>query len=205
MIEIRSDGETLRAELHGELPARRAAILVHGKNWDAAGWRPFAPRFVAAGVPALALNLRGYGGSTGTTSEYEPPAPWTPILDLRAAKAYLRGRGVTEIALVGCSMGGHAVIGSSLERDAECVVSISAPVVAVPERISRAVWGRALYVCASDDGAGATPHVLASFAALGEPKRLALFGGTEHSLGMFRAPYGDDALRTVVEFVAMGR
>jgi len=202
VIEIRSDGETLRADLYGSLPARRAAILVHGKAWDAAGWRPFAPRFAHAGLPALALNLRGYGGSTGVTNDYQPPAPWTPILDLRAAKAYLRERGVKEIALVGCSLGGHAVIGSTLERDVECVVSISAPVVAVPERISRGVWGRKLYLCASDDGA--TRHVLASFTALAEPKRLVLFGGTEHSIAMFHAAYGDDALRTVVDFVAKG-
>ena len=202
MIELRSDGETLRAELYGELPARRAAILVHGKNWDAAGWRPFAARFASSGVPALALNLRGYGGSTGTTNEYQPPAPWTPVVDLRAAKAYLRDRGVAEIALVGCSLGGHAVIGSSLERDVECVASVSAPVVAVPERISRAVSGRKLYLCASDDGA--MPHVLASFAALAEPKRLTVFGGTEHAIGMFHASYGDDALRALIEFVAKG-
>ena len=98
-------------------------------------------------------------------------------------------------------MGGHAVLASSLERDAECVVAVSAPVIPVPDEIARGIAGRKLYVCASEDASGATPHVLSSFAALGRPKELRIFDGTEHSLEMLRAPYGDRVLDAVVEFV----
>ncbi len=201
-MSLRSENETLQADLYGELPARRAAVLCHGQNWDASGWRDIAPRLLARGVPALAVNLRGYDGSTGTTDEFAPPAPWSPMIDLRAAKDFLRARGAAEIALVGCSMGGHAVLASSFERDAECVVSVSAPVVAVSDDMSRRVAGRALYMCASDDSSGATPHVLRSFAALPGPKTLLMFGGREHSRGMFFAPYGEDALEALIAFVA---
>ena len=203
-LRITSDAETLQADLYGDLPARRAVLLVHGQNWDASGWRAVAERFSDRGVPALAVNLRGYDGSTGKTNEYAPPAPWTPVVDLHAAKELLRKSGARELALVGASMGGHAVLASSFEKDVECVVSISAPVVATPNDLVRRVTGRKLFVCANEDTSGAWPHVLAAFGAAAEPKTLLAFGAKEHSRGMFAAPYGDELLRAVVDFVAQG-
>ena len=203
-VRISSDGETLQADLYGTPPSRRAAILVHGQQWDASGWREVAQRFAARGVPALALNLRGYDGSSGKTNEYAPPAPWSPVADLRAAKALLRDSGVRELALVGASMGGHAILASSFEADVESIVSVSAPVTAVPDELSRRVTGRKLFVCADRDSLGAAPHVLHCFDVISTPKTLLMFGGKEHSRGMFAAPYGDAAVDAIVDFVARG-
>jgi pimeloyl-ACP methyl ester carboxylesterase len=201
-VRIASEGETLLGDLYGALPSRRAAILVHGQQWDASGWRDIAPRFVARGVPALALNLRGYDGSTGKTNDFAPPTPWSPVADLRATKALLRDRGAREIALVGASMGGHAILASSFDADVECIVSVSAPVVAVPDELARRITGRKLFVCA--DGDYAAPHVRHSFDVVSRPKTLLLFGGKEHSRAMFAAPYGADAVEAIVTFVARG-
>jgi pimeloyl-ACP methyl ester carboxylesterase len=203
-LRIASDAETLQAELYGALPARRAVVLVHGSGWDASGWRDIAPRFVARGVPALALNLRGYDGSTGKTNRWEDPGEWSAITDVRAAKHALREGGAGEIALVGASMGGHAVLASSFEADAECVVSISAPVGETADELSRRIAGRKLFVCADEDTLGAWPHVLRAFAVVAAPKTLLAFGGKEHSRGMFAAPYGVDMISAVVDFVAKG-
>jgi pimeloyl-ACP methyl ester carboxylesterase len=202
-LKIESDGESLEADLYGRLPAVRVAILVHGQNWDASGWREVAPIFVARGVPAIAVNLRGYGGSTGKTNRYRPDKPWSPVADLRGAKAALREKGVKEIAVVGASMGGSAVLASSFEGDVECVVAISAPVAAVPDELSRKVAGRKLFVCADRDPLRILPNVLSCFAAVSEPKRLVVFGGREHSRKMFTAPYGEEALAEIVEFVCL--
>jgi len=200
-LSFSSDGETIQADLYGRRPAARVAILVHGQNWDASGWRGVAPLFVARGVPALAINLRGYSRSTGKTNRYRPDKPWTPVADLHAAKGALRGRGVKEIALVGSSMGGSAALASSFEGDTECVVAISAPVAAVPEELSKKITGRKLFVCADRDSLRATPNVLSCFTAARAPKKLVLFGGREHSRAMFTAAYGDEALGEIVEFV----
>lgn len=201
-VRIASEGETLLGDLFGDFPSRRAAILVHGQAWDASGWRDVAPRFVSRGISALALNLRGYDGSSGKTNDFAPPAPWSPIADLRAAKALLRERGAREIALVGASMGGHAILASSFESDVECIVSLSAPVVAVPDELSRRVTGRKLFVCA--DGDSAAPHVLHTFDVVSRPKTLLMFGGSEHSRAMFAAPYGAEVIDAIVDFVARG-
>jgi len=203
-LEIRSDAETLQADLYGQLPARRAVILVHGRDWDGSGWREIAPRFVARGVPALAVNLRGKDGSTGTTDEFVEGKPWSPATDLRAAKNALRAQGAREVALVGASLGGHAVMASSFEKDVESVVAISAPVIPTPDHLSRLISGRKLFVFADEDRGGIMPHVLRMFAAASEPKTMLVFGGKEHSRGMFAAPYGDEALAAIVDFVAHG-
>jgi pimeloyl-ACP methyl ester carboxylesterase len=202
--QLRSGEETLQADLYGDLPARRAVVLVHGRDWDASGWRDIAPRFVSRGVPALALNLRGHDGSTGTTDDYAPPKPWSPAIDLASAKRYLREHGASQIALVGCSLGGHAVLASSFDRDIECVVAVSAPLLATPDELSRRVTGRKLFVCANEDTTGAMAHVRRAFDAASLPKTLLVFGGKEHSRGMFAAPYGDEALEAIIDFVARG-
>ena len=207
-VRIASDGETLLGDLYGGLPSRRAAILVHGQSWDASGWRDVAARFVSRGIPALALNLRGYDGSSGKTNDYAPPAPWSPVTDLRSAKSLLRERGVSEIALVGASMGGHAILASSFEGDVECVVSVSAPVTAVPDELSRKITGRKLFVCADRDSLSGdrpvAPHVLRCFDVVDRPKTLLMFGGSEHARGIFAAPYGAEAIDAIVDFVARG-
>lgn len=192
-VQLTSDGETVQADLYGTLPAARAVILCHGQSWDATGWRDIAPQFVERGVPALALNFRGYDGSTGSTT------PTSTLTDLHAAKRWLKDNGVAEIALVGASMGGHAVLGSSFERDVECVVSISAPVQAVDDALSKQVSGRKLFICANEDYAA--PHVLRAFEICDTPKTLLLFGAKEHSIGMFHAPYGREVIAAMLDFV----
>jgi pimeloyl-ACP methyl ester carboxylesterase len=203
-LRIVSGAETLQADLYGELPAKRAVILVHGQRWDASGWRDVAPRFVARGIPALALNLRGHDGSTGTTDEYIAGKPWSPATDLRGAKGILREHGASEIALVGASLGGHAVMASSFDEDIECLVSVSAPVIATPDELSRRITGRKLFVLADEDPGEVLKHTLRTFAAASRPKTMLVFGGKEHSRGMFAAPYGDQVLAAIVDFVARG-
>ncbi len=194
-VQLESGIETLKADLYGALPAARVAVLCHGQSWDASGWRDIAPQFVARGVPALALNFRGYDGSTGNTT---PPST---VADLHAAKAWLKRSGAKEIALVGASMGGHAVLASSFERDIECVVSVSAPVQPVDDALSRKVTGRKLFICANEDSMGAARHVLRTFDLCDKPKTLLMFGATEHSIGMFHAAYGGEVLAAILDFV----
>ena len=203
-VTFRSENETLSATLYGELPARRAAILVHGQAWDASGWADVAPRFVERGIPGLAVDLRGKGSSTGTTEDYVAGRPWSPIADLAAAKSYLRDRGAAEIALVGASLGGHVVLASSFDRDNECVASISAPVSPIPEELSAKIHGRKLFICATRDGSGAFPNVRASFEAAQEPKVLVAFAGDEHSRAMFKAPYAEEFFTQLLDFVGRG-
>jgi dienelactone hydrolase len=203
-LPVKSGDDVLQADLYGTLPAERAVILVHGSSWDASGWRDIAPLFAARGIPALALNLRGYDGSTGKTDRWEEAGDWSPISDLRAAKTLLRGRGARQIALVGSSMGGYAVLGSSLDGDIECVVSQSAPGSTTPEDLLRRIGGRKLFIGTDGDTVIPHEHVRRAFELVDVPKTLIVFGGKEHSRAMFAAPYGQDVIAAIVDFVARG-
>ena len=195
-VALTSGDAVIQCDSYGTLPAKRAVVLCHGQSWDATGWRDIAPRFVERGIPALAINFRGYDGSTGKTS------PQSVVVDIAAAKAYLREHGVTEIALVGASMGGYAVLASSFEADVECVVSLSSPVEALDDALARRITGRKLFICADADSYGAAPHVAHTFGVAASPKMLVMHGGQEHSAGMFHAPYGPSVLKTMLDFVA---
>ncbi|GAC1696756.1 MAG: hypothetical protein NVS9B6_04210 [Candidatus Limnocylindrales bacterium] len=197
-VALSSGDAVIQCDLYGALPAQRAVVLCHGQSWDATGWRDIAPLFVKRGIPAIAVNFRGYDGSTGKTS------PESVVVDAAAAKAYLREHGVSEIALVGASMGGYAVLASSFERDIECVVSLSSPVEALDDALARRVTGRKLFICADEDSYGAAPHVARAFGAAASPKMLVMHGGKEHSAGMFHAPYGPSVLQAILDFVAAG-
>ena len=76
--------------------------------------------------------------------------------------------------------------------------------VPVADELSRRISGRKLFVCASEDASGAMPHVQRAFDLTSGPKTLLVFGGKEHSRGMFAAPYGDEALSAIIDFVARG-
>lgn len=197
-VRIPSDGAELVANLFGALPVRRCALLCHGANWDAAGWTEIAPRFVERGLAALALNLRGYGGSSGRTTKD------SAVVDVRNASAWLRGHDVDEVVLVGASMGGRAVLVASASVEPECVVSISAPVREIDDAEAGRIRGRKLFICAENDSLGAARAVRRAFGAAAEPKTLRLLPGREHSRAIFGGKHGAMALETILDFVSLG-
>ena len=100
-------------------------------------------------------------------------------------------------------MGGYAVLGSSLDADVECVVSQSAPG-NTPEDLLRRIRGRKLFIGTDGDTVIPHEHVQRAFMVAPPPKTLLVFGGKEHSRGMFAAPYGHEAVAAIVDFVASG-
>jgi alpha-beta hydrolase superfamily lysophospholipase len=197
-VRIASDGAELVANVFGSLPVRRCALLCHGANWDASGWNDIAPLLVTRGLAAVALNFRGYGGSSGRTGKD------SATTDIRNATRWLRDRDAREIALVGASMGGRAVLAASAEVDPECVVAISAPVREIADAEASRIRGRKLFICAEHDSLGAARAVRRAFEAAAEPKTLRLFPGREHSRAIFRGKHGAEALEALVDFVAAG-
>jgi alpha-beta hydrolase superfamily lysophospholipase len=103
-----ADGVTVAAEVY-EAPAPSAAVvLVHVLGGSKADWRTAADRFQASGVTALAIDLRGHGGSTGSSA---PAAAMAQ--DVKAAVAWLAARPDIRpgaLAVVGASLGATAAL-----------------------------------------------------------------------------------------------
>ena len=105
------DGVTIAATWYE--PSNRpapAVILVHMLHRNRRDWEPVASRLANEGVGALAIDLRGHGESsgsaTGETSDYS-----TLVMDLKAARRYLAGRGDVQHARIGVA---GASIGANL-------------------------------------------------------------------------------------------
>jgi uncharacterized protein len=118
--------------LHGP-PARRegAAIVLHG--FAAHRRKPSYARLaerLAREVPVLVPDLRGHGASTGRSTLGD-----REVLDVRAAAAFLRGRGHRRVVLVGASMGATAALRAAALTPgvAAAVVAVSAPAAFVEE------------------------------------------------------------------------
>ena len=125
-----ADGTRLRAVLIGDpTDTGTLALLVPGftGHADTPAVRRTAAR-LARRFPVLVLELRGHGGSSGgTTLGAEEP------LDVDAALAWARRRGVRRLAAVGFSLGGSVVLcqaGLAARRGGprpDAVVAVSAP------------------------------------------------------------------------------
>jgi predicted alpha/beta hydrolase len=101
---LTADGVTIAAALYQAAGDAPAVVLVHMFTRTKEDWRPFAERLQAAGLTALAIDLRGHGASGGVST----PAP-AMALDVQAAIGFLAGRsGGRGIAIVGASLGASA-------------------------------------------------------------------------------------------------
>jgi alpha-beta hydrolase superfamily lysophospholipase len=145
-----SDGVRLTGRLFGS--SRVGLTLAHMYPADATSWYPFARKLAGAGYMALAFNFRGYASSEGQKN-----IPKT-VVDIAAAKQFLRRSGAKDVAFVGASMGGTASIAAAETEDPMAVVAVSAPLRfmgldAVPStpHVQRPV----LLMAAHDDASGA--------------------------------------------------
>ena len=110
-----------------DTPSERGALLLHMMPAVRESFREFGTKLAGHGIGALAIDLRGHGGSTRrvdgegksvldfrTFSDSDHQAS---IHDVRAALAYMRKRGIGSIALVGASIGANLAL-QALAEDA---------------------------------------------------------------------------------------
>ncbi len=121
-----ADGVALAATVY-EAPTSPApaVVLVHMLTRTKEDWRPLAERLQAAGITALALDLRGHGQSEGSAA----PA-LAMVLDVRAAVAWLAARSeVTAgvVAIVGASLGASLALITAADTPSVRSVALLSP------------------------------------------------------------------------------
>jgi pimeloyl-ACP methyl ester carboxylesterase len=95
-----ADGSTLDGVLVGQ--ARTGVVLVHEYPADLCGFLSYAEYLAAHGIEALALDLRCFGQATCPASA---AARADIAQDVAAGAAELRRRGVSQVSLLGASLG----------------------------------------------------------------------------------------------------
>jgi dienelactone hydrolase len=148
-----ADGVLLSGELYeaAATPAP-AVVLVHMLGRNRADWDDMATMLAAAGVTALAIDVRGHGASGGSVR------PLTDaVQDVRAALQWLSQRsGVRPdaLGLVGASMGASLAVLAALDQQlARAVATVSLTLDYQGLRISaeavKALAGRSVWMAAS--------------------------------------------------------
>lgn len=120
------DGTLLVGEVYeaSNRPAP-AVVLVHMLSRSKADWRTVADRLQESGITALAFDLRGHGGSSGS-----PQAATEMVQDVRAAVQWLATRqGVRPggIGLAGASLGASLVLLATVELPAVRAIALLSP------------------------------------------------------------------------------
>jgi pimeloyl-ACP methyl ester carboxylesterase len=172
-----ADGLRLAGVLLGK--GSTGVVLAHQLRSDLCEWMPFARVLASMGFRVLAFDFRGYGASSPRAGRLSKDA------DVVAAARALRAQGVRDVALVGGSMGGTAVLtaGAELRVPPRAVVGLSSPAEFAGMNATAAVAKTTapLLLVVSRDDADFVPDQHTLFQASTSPdKRLELLPGREH-------------------------
>lgn len=181
----------------------RGVVLAHMSGQNLCAWLPDARRLAAAGYHVLAFDMRQHGSSS-TPAAYRK---WNRFdLDVRAAVATLRRRGARTVVTAGGSLGAIAVVaaGPTTRPPVDGIVSLSPPVAAGPlsgERAAPRINSPTLYAAAEDDRSFADAARRLYELTAASDKRLLIFPGGAHGIGLLHGPDGERMWAEFAEFL----
>lgn len=200
-----SDGITIFGlYTHGDNPALPAVLLSHMMPATKESWNDFAQVLADDGFQALAIDLRGHGESVIQTpnaerrtlnyKNFSDAEHQKPILDLEAAVNFLKSKGVSEIHLVGASIGANLSLQYLAEHsEARSAILLSPGLdyrgVKTESFAARLREGQSVYYAAADNDpySAETAKTLYQKTPEGAAKELKIFERGGHGTDMFSA------------------
>jgi pimeloyl-ACP methyl ester carboxylesterase len=180
----------------------QVALLVHGGQFNKDSWHDQASRILDAGFSVLAIDLRGYGKSTGPGSRQPIGAPLH--LDVLAAIRYLNDHGYRNISVVGASMGGSAAGDASIKSKPGLIDRIVF-LGSAPNEPARELKSRSLFIVARDDKNSSgprLPRIREQFDAAPRPKELIVLDGSAHAQFLFQTDQNERVMKEILRFLA---
>jgi pimeloyl-ACP methyl ester carboxylesterase len=126
LTTLEGDGMTLvAADFAAASPGGTVLVLLHQiGTLGLCGWSRFAPEAAAAGLPSVAIDMCGYGGSECDEGEAAPPEEQVALAAAHARDAL----DAEKVVLVGASMGGsQTVIAVAHGADVDGWADVSGP------------------------------------------------------------------------------
>ncbi|MEM7334281.1 MAG: alpha/beta family hydrolase [Chloroflexota bacterium] len=190
-----ADGETLSGTLYG---AGSTGIIFSNMNQgDETAWQGLPEAVQENGYTALTYNYRTLGRSAEERAQ--------KMEDLRAAIAFMRSEEITEIVLVGASVGGSASVKVAVEEQPVGLIVISSPMILAGLEITaddlQTISSSKLFLNSERDMFGTTPDSEMMFEAASEPKAMLFYSGSAHGTGLLTGEHQDAFIQQIVSFI----
>ena len=119
------DGTSLAGEFYESSARAPGVVLVHMLSRNKSDWHGLPDRLRDAGITALAIDLRGHGGSSGSAGDLK-----AMIQDVRAAAQWLATRPSVRpdaIGVVGASLGASLALLAAVDLPQVRVIGLLSP------------------------------------------------------------------------------
>jgi pimeloyl-ACP methyl ester carboxylesterase len=195
------DGGTIYGDLYGK--GKHAVVLVHGGRFNKESWAKQAPELVKAGFRVLAIDLRGYGKSTGPGQQDIFSAPLH--LDVLAAVRYLRNNGAKTVSLLGGSLGGGAAGDAVAHAKAGEISGLVTLAGFWSHKRGQDINVPLLVIMTRDDanaGGPRLPGIQREFDKVPAKKELVILEGNAHAQFMFDTEHSAAIMKKIIKFLS---
>ena len=184
------DGGTIEASLF-EGSKNLGVIFAHGAVFNKESWYFLCRKLQSKGVTSISIDFRGYGNSKKGSSDDK-------AYDILGAVGYLKSKGFKNIALVGGSMGGAAILNALEIKTDESLKKVVLLSPASDIGINNSTIEK-LFVASEDEGLFS--RVKTAFDSSVQPKQFKIYEGSFHAQHMFKSDYADELTQLIIDFL----
>jgi alpha-beta hydrolase superfamily lysophospholipase len=169
----------------------QAVVFAHGAVFNKESWYLLAEGLQKEGVSSLVIDFRGYGNSLpGKSKDF--------YHDVLGAVDYLEKRGFENIALVGGSMGGAAILRALGHKVNPRINKVVLLAPAGGEAIKNKTIKKLFIVTKGDRFYSG---VYTMFTTSSDPKELKVYPGTSHAQHIFKTEAEVDLTNLIITFL----
>ncbi|MBI5568289.1 MAG: dienelactone hydrolase family protein [Chloroflexi bacterium] len=197
-----ADGARLYGTLYGRGTTAVIFSTMGAQQQDT--WAKMAQAAADAGYLALTYNFRFWVSETRIQDNLRAYI----ADDLRAAIAFVREQGATQIVLAGASLGGMATAKVAGEAQAAAVIIMASPLsakgltVRIEDSELQSLTMPKLFVSAERDAVVAPAEARRTYDQSPEPKEIYLYPGTAHGTELFETEHAADLIQRLLAFIS---
>jgi len=184
------DGGTIEASFF-KGNKKLVVIFAHGAIFNKESWYFIAEKLQKEGISSFCIDFRGYGKSKkGSTNKRS--------LDILGAINFLKEKGFNQIAIVGGSMGGAAVLNALNTKTDEVIKKVILLAPAGGDGItSKSI--KKLFVVSKNERLFTRVNKIYNESS--NPKKLKIFSGASHAQNMFRSEHREELINLILNFL----
>ncbi|WP_456424348.1 alpha/beta hydrolase [Lutibacter sp.] len=167
-------------------------IFAHGAVFNKESWYFIAEKLQKKGISSLSIDFRGYGNSKkGSTNKRS--------LDILGAINFLKEKGLNQIAIVGGSMGGAAVLNALNTKTDKTITKVALLAPAGGNGImSKSI--KKLFVVSKNERLFTRVNKIYNESS--KPKELKIFSGASHAQNMFKSAHREELINLILNFLS---